>query len=106
MPAARAGLVPTDHAHLVFAAQEEVVGDEEVAGIGALGPHADAHVLETAVADGQGHRAHHFLLAREERDVGVAEGESFKDVVVGGHDVEELVVARAVKDRFAVAGAL
>src|SRR4029453_2450639 len=36
----RAGLVPTDEAHLVFAAQEEIVGEEEVAGIGVFGPHA------------------------------------------------------------------
>ena len=106
MPAVRdAGLIPTDEAHLVFAAEEEIVGDEEVAGIGVFGPHAGADVLEAAVADREGDRAHHFLLAGEEGNLGVAEGQAFEDVVVRGHDVEELVVARAVKDRLAVAGA-
>ncbi len=62
------------------------------------------HVLETAVTDSKGHRAHHFLLAREQGNLGIAKGESFEDVVVGGHDVEELVVAPAVENHFAIAG--
>ena len=49
---------------------------------------------------------HHFLLAGEQGHLSVSEGQSFEDVVRGGHHVEELVIARPVEDRFAVAGRL
>ena len=102
---AAAGLVPTDEAHLVFAAQEEIVGDEEVARIGVLRPDAHADVFEAAVADCEGDRAHHFLFARKDRDLRIAERQAFEDVVLRGHHVEELVIARAVEDCLSVARA-
>ena len=102
---ARVDLIPTDDTHLVFAAEEEIVGDEEVAGAGVFRPDADADVFEAAVADGKGDCAHHFFFSGEECNIGVAEGEAFKDVMLGCHHVEELVVACAVEDGFAVASA-
>ena len=62
---ALAGLIPADQAHLVLAAKEKIVGDEEVARIGVLGPYAYADVFETAVSDRERDRAHHFLFAGE-----------------------------------------
>ena len=52
-----------------------------------------------AVAHGESLRADHVLQAGLKRDVGVANRESFKDVIVGRHHVEQLVRAIAVEDR-------
>ena len=51
----RAG--PADQAEAIVAAEEEVVGDVEVARAGVLGPDAEADVLEAAVLDRQADRA-------------------------------------------------
>jgi hypothetical protein len=89
----------------IFAAEEEIVGDEEVSRAGILRPHAYADVFEAAVAHGESDGAHHFLLAGEDSYFGVAEGETFEDVVLTGDNVEELVISRAVENCFAVARA-
>ena len=78
---------------------------KKVARIGVLGPDADADVFETAVAHREGDRAHHFFLAGEESNLGIAERQAFEDVVLRRHDIEQLVIARAVEDRLAVARA-
>src|SRR5688572_9546486 len=70
---ARTGLVPSDDTHLlVFATQEEIVGDQKVARICGFGPHAHTDVFKAAVADRQRYRTHYFLLAGEHSDFGVA----------------------------------
>ena len=102
---ALAGLIPADETHLILAAKEQIVGDEEVARIGVFGPDACADVFEAAIAHREADRAHHFLIAGKDSNFGVAERETFEDVVMRRHDVEQLVVARAVKDRFSVARA-
>ena len=95
---------PTEHAPRVVAADEDVVGNVEVARTCELRRHTDADPLDAVVADGQSLRARDVLHAGPERDFGIANREAFEDVMVGGHDVEQPERAVAVEDDLAVAG--
>src|SRR4051812_48996311 len=100
---ALACLVPSNEAHSIFAAEEKIVGDQEVSRVRTLGPDSNADIFKTAVAHREGNRAHYFFFAREQRNLSVTKSQAFKDVVLGRHHIEQLVIACAVKDRLAVA---
>ena len=100
----RAG--PADEAEAIVAAEEQIVGDVEIAGAGVLGPDACAHVFEAAILHRESDGAQHFFLAGEDRDVGVAKREAVEDVIARRHHVEQPRIAVAVEDDFAVAGRL
>ena len=85
---ARSSLVPANQPHLIFAPQKKIVFDQKVAGLGALRPHTHADILETAVAHSQSHRAHHFLLPREDRHLCIAKRQPFEDVMRRRHHIE------------------
>ena len=100
----RAG--PAGQVPRIVAAEEDAVGDVEVARAGEVGEHAHADVLEAAALDGQSLRAGDELRAGPDRDLGVPEGDPLEVVVVGGLDVEQVEVAAAVEDHLAVASGL
>src|SRR3954452_1555243 len=57
---ALAGLIPTDEAHLILAAKEQIIGDYKIAGIGVFGPDAHADIFKAAVAHGEANCSHNF----------------------------------------------
>src|SRR5205823_3714791 len=98
--------VPSDEALRVVAAEEIIVGDVEVARAREVGEDAESDVLEAASLDGKPLRAGDEQRAGPDGDVGVADGHAFEVVVVTRLDVEQVVIAAAVEDDFAVASAL
>ncbi len=46
-----------------------------------------------------------FFMPKQKRDVGVANRDAFKVVVIPAHQVEEILAAIAVEDHFAIARA-
>ena len=71
----------------------------------AFRPDAYADVFKAAVPHREGYCAHHFLVAGEKSNLGIPERQTFKDVVVRSHYIEQLVVTRAIKDRLTIARA-
>ncbi len=99
------GASPSDEqVALLDAAQKDVVGDIEVARSGVFGPDTEANVFEATILDGEANRTGYRFESGEEGDIGVAESESVEDVVGGGADVEQAVVARTIEDDLPVAG--
>lgn len=88
------------------APDEHVVGDVEIARTGPVGVDATAHVLEAHALHYQPLRAGKTLVPGLYRHLGVAQRQSFKIQVAGGHDIEQDVVVAAIEDHFTIAGRL
>ena len=85
-----------------MATDDHVVGDVEVLRARPLGLHRTSDVVDPAVLQSESTGAGDALQAKQKRDVGIPDRDAFEVVVVGGHQVEEVVVAGAVEDHFAV----
>src|SRR5690606_32373538 len=103
---AAAGLVPTDHAHLVFTTEKEIVGNQEVARTGVLRPNSRADVLEAAVAHSLRLGAHYVLLARKVCHLALAERQRLETALLRCYVCKNPGVASAVEVGVSVAGRL
>ncbi len=90
---------------LVLAAQNDIVGDVEVARAAVLGVDRAPHVLEPAVAHHQAVAAVGIPQARQDSHLAVSDGEVLDVIVVGEHGVEQTVHPAAVENGLAVARA-
>ena len=62
-------------------ADKDIVGNVKVARPGIFGPHAEADAFEARILDRQSDRPDHLFHAREDRDVGVAEGDAIENMM-------------------------
>ena len=110
MGAVRAGAAPQrsrpphEQVPLLGAAEEDVVGNVEVARTRVLGPDSEPDVLEAAVPDREPGSPGDILESSEYGYVRVAEREAVEDVMGRGGDIEEPVVAGSVEHDIAIAG--
>ena len=100
------GAVPAGQVPGIVPAEEDAIGDVEVAGSRVVGEDAQTDLVEPAALHRQAFRSGDELRARPDGDVGVPERDPFEVVVVGRLDVEQVEVAAAVDDHLAVARGL
>src|SRR5690606_25571562 len=96
--------IPSDERVGIVSSDHDIVADIEVFGIDAMCHDCDAHVFDPAVLYSQPTGAHHAFEPCVKRYFRVADGEPFKEVVVGSHHVKESVGAVTVEDYLTVTG--
>ncbi len=98
--------IPADQGVGIVSSDHDIVADVKVFRIGAVGHDRDADVFDAAILHGKAAWAHDALESCIERNFSIADGESFKEVVVGCHHVKEAIGAVSVEDHFTIAGGL
>jgi len=97
--------VPSEQVLRIIPAIEVAVSDVEIAGPGVVRKDPEADVLKAALLDRQSFRAGDKLCSGPNRDIRIADGYAFEIVVVGCLDVEQVVVAVAIKDDLTISPA-
>src|SRR5882757_8770147 len=90
----------------IVAADKDVVENGEVGRAGPVGENAHVYIFEAAVLDGKPAGAGDELSAGPDGDLGVPESDPLEIIVVGGLHIEEIEIAAAVEDHFAISGGL
>src|SRR5690606_35732064 len=84
-------------------ADEHIVGDVEILRSRPVVLHATAHILDARAQQREAAGPADVLVAEQEADLGVPDRYAFETSIIGGHEVEEIVIAAAIEDHLPVA---